>query len=343
VLVGAGLLALVAAWFAFAQPPSHPSPRPSPTGPSALTYRTGGVTITVPVGWRVISAAPLGDAATVQFVDDPAQGTKAFEPILQLSNFDPSSVGGPACPDRVALVPPTGVVLFVQNVIGFEGEVTASPWPVRLDPAPTLPLPPNPCSGGRVLSWFTAGTVYTASVSIGPEATSAARAALVSAFASMTFAGAQISGNLTPTVTIGRVRVSGVTHEVGAYRGPTGRLCASLSGNDISCDLVPRPDQVVHVGGAGFLRASPVSFPVFVVGAVQDSVASVQVSFGGGRWVRAAIVPPPAPLQFHDRLFYVVASVPFTPFGFLNHPQPVRVLDARGRVIGRDTYEVRGG
>jgi hypothetical protein len=194
------------------------------------------------------------------------------------------------------------------------------------------------------VSWFAAGTVYQATASVGPTASAADRAALGTAFGSMMFQGAQIGGNLTPTVRIDRIHAQGGSGNLRAYRGPTGRLCVTVStAGDISCDLVPRPGEAIHAGGAGaLLLGTGPGVEIFVAGAVDDRVLSVRVNVGAGRWVRATIVTLPSQLEFPYRLFYVAADVAFPSFQF-NNPYPVVARDAHGVVVGRSSYGVQGG
>lgn len=149
---------------------------PSGSRTSELPY----VTISYPADWYLVVFDTPGGRGT----------------IAQLSNFDPELTQPCFRGDGIAL-PPSGVVLAVERGSGLSGEgVPDHPTSLSYDPAPSAcreggleetPVPGHPQHYSSSWTSKDGSMPYQANAMIGPEATDAAREAVLDAFGSLSF------------------------------------------------------------------------------------------------------------------------------------------------------------
>jgi hypothetical protein len=147
-----------------------------------------------------------------------------------------------------------------------------------------------------------------------------------------------------PVFAVATIEVSGRDRPVDAYDEPGDGLCLELPVEGTPyCDIAPGPGPLRLVYANWVYPGSACcGFAMFVIGTIGPTVASVRVSLGAGRSVRAMIAGFPTSLGAGGliRLFYIDQP---TGIESLNHRLPVVALDDRGHEIGRTTYLVQGG
>jgi hypothetical protein len=183
-----------------------------PAAPTT-TRTLNGITIEYPEGWFLV------DPRTLVGVE----GSK--ELLLSLANHEPTAEAL-GCPGLDEGARTNRVMLTVQ---GYPSEVAVDSWPASLDRIEIEEEFDRVCyPGWELLSarWTASGRSYEGVVGMGPDATEADRAAISSAFASMSFAAAA-------TIDPGR----GTILAGGSAGGELWRLSVRREGGGFSLEL----------------------------------------------------------------------------------------------------------
>jgi hypothetical protein len=138
-----------------------------------------GVTMLHPEGWYVVDPDEAGLNGT-----DPTPDLPKL--ILAVAPFDPGEVFG--CPGMIEGTPHSFLMTVQEEPLALNGPASSS-WPVELEPLDVGATESGCYPGWEFLraGWTAAGRTFEARVGFAPDVSDADRAALHSAFASMTF------------------------------------------------------------------------------------------------------------------------------------------------------------
>lgn len=186
------------------------------SGPTTTTT-INGISITYPEGWFAVDPAAIG----IEPNDMPRTLPTL---VLALTRDDPRTAGVLGCP-RLADVPEGQVLMTVQETTLAVSGDASRPWPVPLVHMDLGGEQVGGCYEGWTFLqavWSAAGRSFDARLGFAPDASDADRAALQSAFASMTFAPGSVSGRGDTQVASGTLP-GGRTWSLVASRA--GQLC----------------------------------------------------------------------------------------------------------------------
>jgi hypothetical protein len=266
--VAAALVGLAS--FAGVRAVLDPNDGATPAAPTT-TGTLNGITIEYPEGWFLADPQTFVEA---QFGQDA---------LLILANRAPSSAEALGCPG-MAVDRPEPVVIpdVLMTVEGRPTQIRVDSWPASLDPIEVENDFDRSCfPGWDFLSarWTVSGRSYEGVVGIAPTATTVDREAVLSAFASMSFA--------QPTVdpTLGTILAEGTAG------GEDWQLSAGRQGTGVSLELS-------WEGGAAGFGSAAGSPPLDLEVASQilgSGVSAEQVVFGvvtsGAAEVSIAVSP----------------------------------------------------
>lgn len=300
---------------------------------AALPYAS----MTYPDGWYLMDTSPLGWMG----IEQPAPIISG--PVLQLANLDPDLRTAPRCMVADEPLPASAVLLTV----GIQAEPDTSvprptqPWPASFEP---LPVDTDPmCTLGEtvVASWVApSGVAYWANLLIGPEASAADRAAVQTAFESLTFppsTAPQMTGMFasqgqgSPRLVLDSAFVVGVTFTLVAYIEQGRVPWIGISSSD------PMRDGGALSVGTGSASEGPVSTTMtgwatgaVVWGTVGAEVARAEISTQEARTFPATILDMPDDIAGGRRAVWGFVD------GSTGYAQAVGYDDA-GNVLGNPT------
>jgi hypothetical protein len=161
------------------------SPRVSVSGVdgSSRTSTVDGVTISYPAGWYLTE---LDQVPSTQDPGPDGGPPFAFRPLLELTNFDPTSGTYWICPVPSGRLPDGGVVLYVQAVNRTIDAGQPGRWPVEPSKDVLAEADSGLCPvGAHAAAWTADGVTYEAFL----RGAGLDYERLVEAFRSMSFAG----------------------------------------------------------------------------------------------------------------------------------------------------------
>jgi hypothetical protein len=150
---------------------------------SSRTSTVDAVTITYPASWYLTK---LDQVTSTQDPGPDGGPSFAFRPLLELTNFDPTSGTSWICPLPSGRIPDGGVVLYVQVVNRTIDAGQPGRWPVEPSKEVLAETYSGLCPvGAHAAAWTADGVTYEAFLrGAGPDFER-----LVEAFRSMSFAG----------------------------------------------------------------------------------------------------------------------------------------------------------
>jgi RNA polymerase sigma factor (sigma-70 family) len=316
----------------------------------AVSFTSGGVTLSHPTGWQAVLL--LGDGALYTGRPD----VTSVLPILQLTNFSTVSSGGPVCPNRPGpqgAFPSWGVLLYVEQDMAFPAATPSSPsWPVQAEPSQPDPVPADVClDGAGRIRWYAAGRTFEARLMAGPEASVTDKATLVAAFESMRFRPldwpeghyGRLVVPLGPSVTIAEGEVRGDRWVLLGEPADAGtclhiEFAAGTEGFTFGCSFLAEaigrdlPKKAITLDSDAFRRPGATDVDFFF-GAVVPEAVRVVADLGDGRNVEAITQPVP----FDPSIRAVVVPIVTTNRAIR---ATLTVLDAGGRVLARTRVDL---
>jgi hypothetical protein len=256
-------------------------PQPGDVGPTTTTT-VSGITITYPERWFAEDPVALG-------IEPPLDGHRTLPTlVLTLTRDDPHNQGVLGCP-TMADVSPGQLLMTVQEIpLAVSGEASAA-WPVPLRTWAGFGGDAGcyPGWSGMRSAWTAAGRSFEARLGFSPAATDEDRAALLDAFASMSFAPGSVAEG--ESVTLGSGSAAGDTWTLIATRDASGvawTLQTDSAGYGSSVDASPTvPSVGVNVMGPGTQLAVVI---------MPKDVRSVVLDAGGNVLGDFALFPIPA-------------------------------------------------
>jgi hypothetical protein len=217
--IAAAVIAVVVSIAGLRSLGSSDGSQPGDVGPMATTT-VSGITITYPERWFAEDPVVIGI--------EPNDAPRTLPTlVLTLTRDDPHTQGVLGCP-MMADVPPGQLLMTVQETpLASSGEASAA-WPVPLRTWAGFggDLGCYPGWSGMRASWTAAGRSFEARLGFSPDATDEDRAALLDAFASMSFAPGSVAAGETITLATGTTP-----------GGAPWSLSATLDGGSISWTL----------------------------------------------------------------------------------------------------------
>lgn len=262
--------------------PSPILPAPSPPRERTRTIAVGYFRITFPAGWVLLAS--------------PGDGPSANS--IQLTNFDPGSSDTAPCSAGSAPFPADGVMLTLK----LDADPASPPWPQQLEPVTGQAV----CGDTQLAaSWIDPliPIPMTAEATIGSEATD--ESALREAFDSLSFVADQDQINIAqqgpgPTFILAGGESSSKPWTLGLSNDPSNGWMFELQtpgqGTGAGNVEIPLPSDMV--ANPTVLFGNEIVF-----GAVDPSVARVQIRPEGREPLDAELLNPPASFE-----------APFTPF-----------------------------